>query len=60
MQWMPAHVGIDENESAHTLAKEARKFNNGKLPCIVTLSNINSVANSRLKNKPLKRKQQIC
>ena len=37
MQWVLAHVRIDENATADTLAKEARKLNNDKLPSVVTL-----------------------
>ena len=51
MQWVPAHVGINENEIEDTMAKEARKLNNDKLPCVVTLKDINSVAKSKFKKK---------
>ena len=57
---MPAYVGIDENETADTLTKEARKLNNDKLPYVATLKVINAVAKSKLKNKALKLKHQIC
>ena len=60
MQWVPAHIGIDENETADTLAKETRKLNNDQLPCVVTLKDINNMAKSKLKNKAVKLKHQIC
>ena len=61
MQWVPAHVGIDENKSVNTSAKETRKLNNDKLPCVKKkLKDINAVAKSKLKNKTGKLKHQIC
>ena len=52
--WMPAHVGIYENETADTLAIEEGKLNNDYLTCVVTLNDINAVAKSRLKDKAVK------
>ena len=31
MQWVPAHVGIDENEIEDALTKETRKRNNDNI-----------------------------
>ena len=65
IQRVRAHVGINENKTADTLTKEARKLNNDKLPCVFflsfsTLKDINAVAKSKLKNKAVKLKHQIC
>ena len=43
LQWLLAHIDIDENETAYTLAKESRKLNNVKLPCVVTFKDINTL-----------------
>ncbi|GFR22829.1 hypothetical protein TNCT_492021 [Trichonephila clavata] len=55
---IPADVGINENETADALAKEARKVNNDKLPFVVTLNDINSVTRSTFTDKTLKFKYQ--
>ncbi|GFX43276.1 hypothetical protein TNCV_2389841 [Trichonephila clavipes] len=55
-----AYVGIDENEVADTLAKEVRQLNSkANTATLVTLSDINSVAKSRLNDKKIKLKHQI-
>ncbi|GFX68075.1 hypothetical protein TNCV_921761 [Trichonephila clavipes] len=46
MQSVQAHVGIEENETTDDLAKEATKLNSDKLPFVVKLNDINSVAQS--------------
>ena len=45
--------------TANALARKAKKLNNVKLPCIVTLNDINAVAIFRLKNKVLNLNHQI-
>ncbi|GFV61857.1 hypothetical protein TNCV_4106621 [Trichonephila clavipes] len=56
MPRVPAHVGIAENETADSLAKEK---NPNKLPFTVTVNNLNSVITSRFKDKTVKFKYQI-
>ena len=60
MQWVLAHAGIDDNKNTDALTKKARKLNNDKFPRVVTLNEVNTVAKSRLKDKPMKLKHQIC
>lgn len=50
MQWVPAHIGINKNDTAYALAKEAKKLNNDELPFVDTMKDINSVTRTKFKD----------
>ncbi|GFS54406.1 RNase H domain-containing protein [Trichonephila clavipes] len=54
LQWIPAHVNIEGNECADSLAKEGR--NDDQLCPTITLADANAVANYRLLPHPYKKK----
>ena len=60
MQWIPAHVGIDESKIADALGIDVRIHNNDKLLCVITPIDINALPKLRLKDKAVKLRHQIC
>ncbi len=46
LQWIPAHVNIEGNECADSLAKEARELDQKCI--IITLADANAVASHRI------------
>ena len=50
MHLIPAHSGIDDNETAHKLAKEVRDLNNNTTS-LITLDDSNAIDCFRLKEK---------
>ncbi|GFY20608.1 hypothetical protein TNCV_1118421 [Trichonephila clavipes] len=58
-QWIPSHVGFEENETSDASTKEARKLYNNKLAFVITLKDKNPMTRSRLKDKTAKFKYPI-